>query len=73
MAWTAVAESYPVGVCRDLAMAVADAAAAADRTVSSCVRDDCKRVGEAARPGPTCRGVGRRGSLFDIELVGLAT
>ena len=26
MAWTAVAESYPLGVCRELAMAVADAA-----------------------------------------------
>ena len=69
MAWTAVAESYPLGVCRELAMAVADAAASADRTVSSCVLDAGKRIGEARVPGPARRRPVRLGSLFDVELV----
>ena len=73
MAWTAVAESYPLGVCRDLAMAVCDAAAAADRTVSSCVRDGCKRIGGASVPGPSRRRPARTGSLFDVELVEQST
>ena len=50
--WTRVAETPPGGACIDLAMALADAAAAASRTVSSCVRDPSKRLGEADVPGP---------------------
>ena len=73
MSWTAVAESYPPGVCRALAAAVGDAAAEADRAVSSCVRDPKKRLGEADCPGPPRRRQLRTGSLFDIELVERAT
>ena len=69
MSWTAVAESYPPGVCRTLAAAVGDAAQEATRTVSACVRDQKKRLGEADRPGPPRRRPARAGSLFDIELV----
>ena len=57
MSWTAVAESYPPGVCRTLAAA------------GACVRDQKKRLGEADRPGPPRRRPARAGSLFDIELV----
>ena len=73
MSWTAVAESYPSRVCRALAMAVSCAASTAQRTVSSCVRDNKTRVGEADTPGPPKRRSVRSGSLFDVELVELAT
>ncbi|OLP80262.1 hypothetical protein AK812_SmicGene39345 [Symbiodinium microadriaticum] len=67
--WTRVAETPPGGACVDLAMALADAAAAASRTVSSCVRDPSKRLGEADVPGPAKPRPGRTGSLLDVDLV----
>ena len=54
-------------------MAVSDAAASAERSVSACVRDNCKRIGEASVPGPPRRHPVRQGSLFDVELVEQAT
>ncbi|CAE7429857.1 CALS7 [Symbiodinium sp. CCMP2592] len=67
--WTQLAETPPRRACLGLAMALADAAAASLRTVSSCVRDSSKRLGEADNPGPARPRPRRPGSLFDVDLV----
>ena len=72
LSWTKLAETPPSQVAVALAMALA-AAASDCRSVSSCVRDTSKRIGEASRPGPPQLKQPRTGSLFDVELVTKAT
>ena len=75
--WTKVAEPYPTGLCRYLAIAVAESLKAPDRQrkldAASCARSTCKRVGEAKNPGPRPRGSQHRPDLDTVETVRAAT
>ena len=67
--WTKVAESYPPGVCSELAGAILRACWKPGPSVSNCVFGENKRIGEAENPGPRSQRAPRTGSLFDVELV----
>ena len=59
--WSKVAESYSAGVCTELAGAVLRACLKLGPTVSSCVLDENKRIGEADHPAHP--------ELFDVKLI----
>ncbi|CAE7198485.1 unnamed protein product, partial [Symbiodinium sp. KB8] len=67
--WTKAAESLPQRACEELARALWTDVARPGSSVSSCVRDDAARIGEAKVPGPRQPRRARTGSLFDVELV----
>ena len=70
--WTRVAQPYPAGVCRAIAMGLAGACSliALDRDFdpSSCAGCQHRRIGEAKNPGPR-RPKMRSGILEEVPLV----
>lgn len=71
--WTAVAQPYPRGLCRLLALALCQHAGWCGRerlNVAECAKLSGMRPGEAKNPGPRRRMPRQRqGSLFDVNLV----
>ena len=71
--WTAVAQPYPRGLCRLLALALCQHAGWCGRerlNVAECAKLGCLRPGEAKNPGPRRRQPRlREGSLLDVNLV----
>ena len=71
--WTAVAQPYPRGLCRLLALALCQHAGWCGRerlNVADCAKLGCLRPGEAKNPGPRRRlPRERQGSLLDVKLV----
>ena len=75
---TLVAQPYPTGLCRLLAVSLAQHAGWCRRErldVAACSKTGSLRAGEAANPGPRQRGQKhhRQGSLFDFELLSANT
>eukprot|EP00438_Fugacium_kawagutii_P011481 Skav211699 [mRNA] locus=scaffold1535:189530:207134:+ [translate_table: standard] len=77
ISWTKVAESYPLPLCRFLAIATAEslkpASRRADIDASACARCNHRRIGEAKNPGPRKRQVPPGVDLEQVRLVQPAT
>ena len=74
--WTSVAEPYPAGVSKLLAVACCVAAGWCDSlrlNVAACAKLGTLRAGEAKNPGPPKRAFAVRESLHEMPLVGPAT
>ena len=69
LSWTRLSEDFPKGACSLLASAIGLGVSRPDAAVSSVVRDEAARIGEAKNPGPAAKRKPRTGSLFDVELV----
>eukprot|EP00435_Cladocopium_sp_Y103_P050506 s1798_g15.t1 len=71
--WTAVAQPYPRGLCRLLALSLCQHAGWCGRerlNVAECAKLGCLRPGEAKNPGPRRRDYrGREGTLSSVTLV----
>ena len=72
MSWTLVAQSYPTGLCRFLALALAEELKPVARRraldVAACARCCGRRIGEAGNPGPRRRNfIGPRPNLAEVE------
>ncbi len=70
--WTLVAQPYPRGFSRMLALALnigAGWCAAEKLNVGRCCRANTLRIGEATNPGPATRRPEVRGSLEEVQLV----
>ena len=71
MSWTKVAESYPTGLCRFLALVMAEALKPISRRrsldISACARCCGRRIGEAANPGPRRVSHAPRPDLADVQ------
>ena len=69
--WTAVAQPYPLGLCKMIAKAAAIHAGWIDSKkldIASCCKAGCSRIGEAANPGPRFPRRNRQVNLHDIRL-----
>ena len=75
--WTLVAQPYPTGLCRLLAVALCQHAGWCKHerlNVAGCSKTGSLRAGEASNPGPRRSGVSfRQGSLFETQILSAQT
>ena len=69
--WTAVAQPYPLGLCKMIAKAAAIHAGWIETKkldIANCCKAGCSRIGEASNPGPRISRSNRQTPLQDIRL-----